>query len=604
MLNYNYFIPFQDFRKYLVLLLLLLFATGIRADGIDSAYMKKYNEYAVLYYKNDEASAKKFSAIVKELEDYHLKRNNLYGYYSICLGEIFYDSDHNRPFDAIRKANNLFSEMKNRGQESFFLVYEALGHIFQSRGNYSMAEKYYLDADKNCPESEILVKMRIYFRLANLNMINYPKVARTWSQKCDSLSHGFPDFRQTFYMVESIIDFSLNDADGFWDSHRKFTDLQKEHPELGGTGSHVMNILQHAFKGEYQDALTQLGQPSAEFNDIERLDLRRVLLERMNNYPEALRTEIRRSELVDSLNTDMLFENLNQIGAEIAVAKMETKVAEERQVWLTVALVLLLLAIGALTWRYVTRNRMRKQLMKQNEELEIALSRAQESDRMKSAFISHVSHEIRTPLNIITGFSQIISNPQFQLDEKERTRMFKDIMDNSAEMTAIVNELLDVANEESKEYCSKDDVIDIDQLCQELMKKAEKMNDGRLELKYVSLIDEGFTLRSNRKGVEKIVAQLLDNAVKFTEHGSVELQARNLPANGGVEFRVTDTGIGISEEDQDKVFDIFYKADKFKKGVGLGLYACKKTTSLLGGTLQLDKNYTQGTRFILTLPAV
>lgn len=324
----------------------------------------------------------------------------------------------------------------------------------------------------------------------------------------------------------------------------------------------------------------------------------------MNNYPEALKTEIKRSALVDSLNTDMLFDNLNKINAEIDVAKMETKVTKERQIWLIVALVLLLFIIAALMWRHFTRRRMRKQLIKKNKELLIALDRAQESDRMKTSFIKHVSHEIRTPLNVITGFAQIITNPEYELEEEERNKMLNDISKNTAEITNIVNDLLDVADEESKEYYDKNDSIDVHKLCQNLMNDMQQINNGKLELNFVNLLDEGFTMRSNQQALEKILKHLLRNALKFTDKGSIELKVRERAAHGGIEFSVTDTGIGISKENQEKIFDRFFKVDNFKQGFGLGLTVCRKTAVLLGGTLKLDENYTKGARFVLTLPPI
>ncbi len=599
--NYKLFLSVRKLKTLLLLILLLFSLEGGAADT-DTTYNYLFKEYTQLFYKNDEASVKKFYTIIKQLEDYHLKHNEIYNYFSIRLGEVFYDSDHEKPFDAITKANALFSEMKSRGEESYFLVYEALGHIFQSRGCYRMAEKYYLDAYKNCANAHDMVKMRIFFRLANIHMINNPKLARNWNRKCEVPSRNYPDFRQTYFVVESIIDFSLNDSNAFWDTYQQHLDLRKAHPELGETGNYTMEFVYYAFKGDYHAAMKHLNKENSEINEIERLDLKRILLERMNNYSEAVNTEIRRGALVDSLNTNLLFDNLNQIHAEINLAKMETKVAKERQLWLIVALVLLSLTVGALMWRNITRRRMRKQLIKKNKELEIALSRAQESDRMKTAFMRHVSHEIRTPLNIITGFAQIITNPKYELNDQERSRMLNDIADNTSDITNIVNDLLDVANEESKEYYVKNDVIDVHQLCQKVMNQIHSMNKNNLQLNYKNLLNEGFTLRSNRDAIEKILMHLLNNALKFTENGSVELHVRDLPANGGIEFRVTDTGIGISKEHQDKVFDIFYKVDNFKKGFGLGLAACRKTTALLGGTLRLDDKYTKGARFIFTLP--
>jgi len=596
--------------KRLETLLVLLILSVIRVSAADSAaksdsvYQQLYKEYSILFYKDDPESVKKFYDIQKKMEEHHLKNNNLYGYFSIRLGDVFYDNDHKRPFDAIQKANLLFDEMKSRGEDSYFLVYEALGHIFQSRGNYRMAEKYYIDAYKNSTNAEEFVKMRIFFRLANLHMIHDPEVARKWNNHCEELSREYPDFRQAYYVVESIIDFSLNDPEAFGEIYQQYTELRKNHPELDDNGQYIMYVIYHAFKGDYAASLERLKQPSSELNEIERLDLKRLILQRMNNYPEALQAEIKRGALVDSLNTDMLFDNLNKINVEIGVAKMETKVAEDRVLWMAIVLVLLVLVFAALVWRHITRRRMSKQLVKQNKELEIALDHAQESDRMKTSFIKHVSHEIRTPLNVITGFAQIISNPSYELEEEERNMMLNEIGKKTGEITTIVNELLDVADEESKNYYDKKDNINIDLLCQEVMKDIQDLNKGRLKLNYINLLDEGFTLRSNQQALEKVVKHLMKNAIKFTDKGSVELKVRERAANGGIEFSVTDTGIGISKEYQEKIFERFFKVDNFKQGFGLGLTLCRKNAILLGGNLILDTNYTKGARFVLVLPTI
>ncbi len=591
-----------------LLLLLILSAIGVSAADTtaasDTSYQQLYKEYSILFYKDDPESVKKFYAIQKKMEEYNLKNNNLYGYFSIRLGDVFYDNDHKRPFDAIQKANNLFDEMKSRGEDSYFLVYEALGHIFQSRGNYRMAENYYLEAYKNSDHADKFVKMRILFRLANLHMIHDPEMARSWNNQCEELSREDPSFRQAYYVVESIIDFALNDADTFRDIHQQYTELRQKHPKLESNGEYIMYVIYHAFQGQYNLSLERLNQPSSELNEIERLDLRRLILQRMNNYPEALKEEIKRGALVDSLNTDMLFDNLNKINVEIGVAKMETKAAEDRVLWMSVAMVLLILVFAALVWRHITRRRMSKQLVKQNKELEIALDHAQESDRMKNSFIKHVSHEIRTPLNVITGFTQIITNPSYELKEEERNMMLNEISQKTGEITTIINELLDVADEESKHHFDKNDIIDIDLLCQKVMKDIKDINKGRLELNYINLLDEGFTIHSNRLALEKVVKHLMKNAIKFTDKGSVELKVRERAANGGVEFSITDTGIGISKENQEKVFERFFKVDNFKQGFGLGLTLCRKNAILLGGNLILDGKYTKGARFVLTLPPI
>jgi len=592
--------------KTILFLLTLITTIGVRADDKvyqDPAFQKLFKEYTLLFYKDDPESAEKLTDIRKQLEEIHLKNDNLYGYFSIRLGEVFYNNDHQKSFNAIRKANQLFEEMKSRKVDYFFLVYEALGHIFQSRGSYRMAEKYYLDAYKTSTKADDFVRMRIFFRLANLHMIHHPEVARTWNNHCEELSREHPDYRQAYYVVQSIIDFSLNDADAFWNTYKEYNELRKNNPKLDDNGKYVMYIIYHAFKGKYNISLASLNKPSSELNEIERLDLRRIILERMNNYPEALKTEIKRGTLVDSLRTDMLFNNLNEINAEIDVAKMETKAAHERQIWFIVALILLLFIIAALVWRYYTRRRMQQQLIKQNKELEIALDHAKESDRMKTAFIEHVSHEIRTPLNVITGFAQVITNPNYELEESERDSMLKDIERNTAEITNIVNELLDIADDESKEYYKKTDKIQVNAFCQGLLRQAEKKNNGRLKLLFKTDVSDEFTFNCHQDALKKILLHLLGNAIKFTQEGSVELYVHESPDHGVVRFIVSDTGIGIDESNKDLIFNRFFKIDPFKQGFGLGLTVSNKIAKLLEGSLILDTRYKDGARFILTLPA-
>ena len=266
-------------------------------------------------------------------------------------------------------------------------------------------------------------------------------------------------------------------------------------------------------------------------------------------------------------------------------------------------ILLLLAALGLLVWRHLTRRRYQKQLLKQNKELEIALDRAQESDRMKTSFIEHVSHEIRTPLNIITGFAQIITNTDYELKETDRNMMLNDISKNTHEITNIVNELLEVAQEESKEHYIKSDDINVDRFCQWVITQTELINNGQLKLVYTSLLDKGYTFRSNRQALNKILGQLMENAMKFTPQGTIELKVRERVANGGIEFSVTDTGIGVEEQYHEKIFERFFKVNTFKQGLGLGLTMSRKMAERLGGSLDIDPSYKRGARFLLILPA-
>lgn len=329
----------------------------------------------------------------------------------------------------------------------------------------------------------------------------------------------------------------------------------------------------------------------------------------------ALQISARRRDLRDSLNSDLLFDNINEVNAEMGLVRLSEKAAQERiemsekasrerEQWLAIVIGLLIVALGLIVWRHLTRRAYQKRLVKQNKELEIALDRAQESDRMKTSFIHHVSHEIRTPLNIITGFTQVITNPHYQLDEAERNQMLNDISKNTIEITNIVNELLELAEDESREHYVKDKGVDVNSVCESVMQQMAMLNYGQLTLSYKNMLDDHFTITTNRNALERILIQLMKNALKFTEEGTVELRVRERAGNGGVEFSITDTGIGIAEENQERVFERFYKVDAFKQGLGLGLTMSRKMAELLDGSLEIDKEYKKGARFVLVLPTV
>ena len=117
------------------------------------------------------------------------------------------------------------------------------------------------------------------------------------------------------------------------------------------------------------------------------------------------------------------------------------------------------------------------------------------------------------------------------------------------------------------------------------------------------MLDQDFTLRTNKIALKKILNQLMKNALKFTKEGEIELKIRERAANGGVEFTVTDTGIGIDKKYHEKIFERFYKVDTFKQGLGLGLTMSRKMAELLGGSLDIDDSYKKGARFVLILPS-
>lgn len=303
--------------------------------------------------------------------------------------------------------------------------------------------------------------------------------------------------------------------------------------------------------------------------------------------------------LSDSLNVKSVKNQLNEFNTLFKVDELEKSKQEEhtRHVYIVLGVIIGAMIIIGIVGLYFL-----KRLHQKNHELAVALDHAQESDRMKTAFVQHISHEIRTPLNVITGFAQVIGNPSFKLSTEQRENIVNSIETNTREITNFVNELLEFSENEGQNHYSVTDDIKVNELCDDLIKASQMVNNGRLELIYDSHVDDTQTIKSNTLALQRILRQLMGNGMKFTEKGSVTLSSALSDDLSQLFISVTDTGIGIPAEVQDRIFEKFYKVDSFKKGLGLGLPMAYRIAHQLGGDLRLDKEYTGGTRFILSLP--
>lgn len=246
------------------------------------------------------------------------------------------------------------------------------------------------------------------------------------------------------------------------------------------------------------------------------------------------------------------------------------------------------------------RRRLMLKIWARGRELKSALSRAEESDLMKSAFIQHMSHEIRTPLNAVSGFSQILTSPDYNLSDEERIDMQHRISDNVNLITTIVNELLELSKSESEgddtEIVKTD--IKCNEFCRALLDERRDKGNPLVELRFASNVGDDYTFHTNAYRLRSSLGHLLDNAQKFTDVGHIELKVE---ATGRLlVFSVTDTGVGIDVENRETIFKEFSKLDTFKEGIGLGLPITRRLIASLGGMVELDTTYTRGSRFVIT----
>jgi signal transduction histidine kinase len=235
--------------------------------------------------------------------------------------------------------------------------------------------------------------------------------------------------------------------------------------------------------------------------------------------------------------------------------------------------------------------------------IRLAEQKAKESDRLKTMFLQNISHEIRTPMNGIIGFSELLT--YHSIDEETKLEYINIIKDSSFQLLSIVNDVLDISMIESGNIKINHEPIHLNSLLDELYQLFIPTFPKNVSVKISKdLPDSKCMILSDKTKLQQILNNLLNNAIKYTPKGTIHY-GYSVYKNE-LRFFVEDTGIGMSEELQTKIFNRFLKAEegftKYYQGVGLGLAICKGHVSLLNGKIWVQSAKERGTTFYFTLP--
>ncbi|MBN1950499.1 MAG: PAS domain-containing protein [Bacteroidales bacterium] len=242
-----------------------------------------------------------------------------------------------------------------------------------------------------------------------------------------------------------------------------------------------------------------------------------------------------------------------------------------------------------------------------NDELKSAKEKAEESDKLKSAFLANMSHEIRTPMNAILGFATLIRNRV--LTEMKRKQYIDLINSNCRQLLHIITDIIDISKIEAGQISVYDKNFNLNKVLNELYlsysNQIEVLNK-KIRLQYTpGLSNEDSSLFTDKVRLEQILSNLLSNALKFTETGTIEF-GYFVDRRRDIRFFVRDTGIGMSDEEQKVIFDRFRQVstsyNKLYGGTGLGLSICKGLTERLGGKIWVESEYEKGSSFYFTIP--
>ena len=403
-----------------------------------------------------------------------------------------------------------------------------------------------------------------------------------------------------------------------------FIDLNRKYPEDA------------AFSAEYDRYFTSLNyyksirdfQKAADYNDSViyyfrhgnfQFDLTENIvltlkdkidcLDSLHRYKDAYEAYKEYSVLLDSARTRSMENKVEDLEIkkhvdELVVEKkaLEIDLQKSRsQLYLFLALLILSISFGIfIFFRLGKIKSLYKELQESNRLVIIASEKAQESERMKNAFIKNMCHEVRTPLNAINGFAELITSDGISPEEKKE--FSKIIYTNCHNITSMMNDVLVIAQLDSSNEVLPLEPVHISLLCHHEMNKLKKLQQ-KPDIHYQVEGDKSNDLiysDPNHFGI--IISHLLNNANKFTNQGSITLSYRPEEEGRIMCICVTDTGCGIPADKSEWIFERFTKNDDFIPGSGLGLYLCRLITQRLNGSLKLDTCYTGGARFILRLP--
>jgi signal transduction histidine kinase/sensor domain CHASE-containing protein len=256
------------------------------------------------------------------------------------------------------------------------------------------------------------------------------------------------------------------------------------------------------------------------------------------------------------------------------------------------------------------RDELEQRVQERTRELTLAKNAAEAADRIKSAFLATMSHELRTPLNSIIGFTGIMLQGLAGALTDEQHKQLTMVKDSANHLLALINDVLDISKIESGQLELRLESFSVHDAVAKAIQVVKPVADKKQLSLSCTFEDRSIVFKSDRRRVEQILINLLGNAVKFTDQGGVSIEIRQTaPAqqsNPTLQIRITDTGIGIRQEDINKLFVPFSQIDtgttRKYEGTGLGLSICKKLSAMLGGTIDVFSDGPgKGATFILNL---
>ena len=580
-------------KTFLLTLSILLFSNNtVLAQAVDYSNDKTYKElYNAMHRAFNDGDSTKFFPAIQALQKYLYDKDDLHGYYTQRCNEIVFQMNQQRIYEAYKLARELSKELREKKiNKEMYMAMNMLGHINRYCGNKEEAKENWHEVLRLMEEHGYYSSMpSIYMNIVNVALDDSPEEADSLLEVARQISlKHCPERVFDIDTRRTLSYYYRGDYDKFMEGYEEY----KKGVAEGKSSVHGRSIeVYHESLLGHTDQAVEMARKEL---GNEGLDAITLIYEKAGRWEDAFRALKRQHLASDSIDNVVLTNSMMGIRDEMTIYEAERDVVRTR--FYLMSAVIILLALLAIALFYITQTR-RRHL----KELRKAYDQALESDRMKTAFIQNISHEVRTPLNIIGGFSQVIANPDLDPDIEERREIARMTQKNARLITTLIDEMLLVSLNENSEEAKKENQVEINSLMRGVMKEAKGNLTDKTTIQYDTTLADDFTILSNEYMLKIALNAIVDNAVKYTPEGTITLKAAK-PSDTELALTVEDTGCGVPAAEAEHIFERFVKLDTFKEGIGLGLPLCRMLIDKLGGTVRLDTTYTQGARFVVTLP--
>ena len=579
-------------RTFLLAIAFILSGSSTVLAAVDYSNDKDYKMlYDAMHHAFNDGDSAKFYPALEALQKYLLDKEDLHGYYTQRCNEIVFQMNQQRIYEAYKLARELSKELREKKVDTeMYMAMNMMGHINRYCGNKEEAKENWREVLKLMEENGYYSSMpSIYMNIVNVALDDSVEEADSLLEaaKIIALKHC----PERVFDIETRRTLSYYYR-GDYDKFLKGYEAYKKGVAEGKSSVHgrSIEVYHEALLGHTDEAVKMARE---ELGD-EGMDAISIIYEKAGRWEEAFHALKQQTEASDSIDNVVLTNSMMGIRDEMMIYEAERKTARNQLYMLSAVIILLTLLATALF--YITQSR-RRHL----KELKKAYAQALESDKMKTAFIQNISHEVRTPLNIISGFSQVIADPDLNADFKERREIALMTQKNARLITTLIDEMLLISLNDNSEATKKDNTVEVNKLMRYLLQEMKPNISTKTELRYESTLPDDFNFLTNEFQLRIIVNALVDNAIKNTPEGSIILKADKL-SDDLLTLVVEDTGCGIPAKEAEHIFERFVKLDTFKEGIGLGLPLCRMLIEKLGGSIRLDTSYTKGARFVVTLP--